>query len=186
VGDYERHLSHIPHGERRLFVFLGSTIGNFEELEARRFVARITASMRPGDRFLLGVDLVKETRVLDAAYNDEQGITAAFNKNVLAVINRELRANFDAEQFQHVAFFNAAQSQIEMHLEARRAQRVRIAALELELDFKQGERIRTEISRKFTRQTVSGLLSAGGQELVSWFSSPNEYFALALARPALP
>ena len=102
------------------------------------------------------------------------------------MLNRELRANFDAEQFQHVAFFNAAQSQIEMHLEARRAQRVRLAALELELDFKEGERIRTEISRKFTRQTVSQLLSAGGQELVSWFASPDDYFALALARPALP
>ena len=186
VGDYERHLSHIPGGERRLFVFLGSTIGNFERDAAVTFVQRLSACMRPQDQLLLGFDLVKSERVLHAAYNDEQGITAAFNKNVLAVLNRELGANFDASRFAHVAFYDAATSQIEMHLESQCAQRVHVPRLDLDVAFVPGERMRTEISRKFTRASVAELLDRAGQELVSWFSSPDDYFALALSRGRAP
>jgi L-histidine N-alpha-methyltransferase len=180
VGDYERHLGQIPEGKRRLFVFLGSTIGNFEADEAVRFIRCVTERMQPEDRFLLGVDLVKNEAVLNAAYNDAQGVTAEFNKNVLSVINRELGADFDPGAFSHVAFFDGNASQIEMHLESRRAQSVHIAALDLHVSFASGERVRTEISRKFTRQAVTTMLARAGQQLVSWFTSPDDYFALAL------
>ncbi|HMJ16224.1 MAG TPA: L-histidine N(alpha)-methyltransferase [Polyangiaceae bacterium] len=182
VGDYEHHLAHIPGGERRLFVFLGSTIGNFEPDAALDFVKRVNACMRPQDRLLLGFDLVKSERVLHAAYNDAQGITAEFNKNVLSVINRELGANFDLNRFAHVAFYDPAKSQIEMHLESSSAQRVHVARLELDVAFAEGERMRTEISRKFTRSSVALLLERSGQELVSWFSSADQHFALALTQ----
>jgi L-histidine N-alpha-methyltransferase len=182
VGDYDRHLAHIPGGERRLFVFLGGTIGNFERDAAVAFLQRLSACMTPDDQLLLGFDLVKSERVLHAAYNDAQGITAAFNKNVLSVLNRELGADFDLDRFSHVAFYDAAASQIEMHLESQCAQRVRVAQLDLDVAFAAGERMRTEISRKFTRASVLDLLERSGQELVSWLSSPNDYFALALSR----
>ncbi|HEY6562195.1 MAG TPA: L-histidine N(alpha)-methyltransferase [Polyangiaceae bacterium] len=184
VGDYEHHLAHIPNGERRLFVFLGSTIGNFECEAAVAFVQRLSACMRPRDQLLLGFDLVKSERVLHAAYNDAQGITAEFNKNVLSVLNRELGASFDLSRFTHVAFFDAGASQIEMHLESQCAQRVHVGRLELTVTFAAGERMRTEISRKFTRGSVALLLERSGQELVSWFSSPDDYFALALSQTA--
>jgi L-histidine Nalpha-methyltransferase len=182
VGDYEQHLAHIPSGERRLFVFLGGTIGNFERDAAVAFVRRLRDCMRPQDQLLLGFDLVKSERVLHAAYNDAQGITGAFNKNVLAVLNRELGADFDLSRFSHVAFYDATTSQIEMHLESQCAQRVHVARLGLDVSFAAGERMRTEISRKFTRAAVVDLLERSGQELVSWISAPDDYFALALSR----
>lgn len=181
VGDYERHLSHVPAGARRLFIFLGSTIGNFEAAEAVRFIERIGASLGPEDHFLIGMDLVKDERILNAAYNDAQGITARFNKNVLAVINRELHADFDLERFSHVAFFDRDASQIEMHLEAKRQHGVWIRDLELAVPFEAEERVRTEISRKFTKESAAAMLEAAGLALLDWFVSPDGYFALALS-----
>jgi L-histidine N-alpha-methyltransferase len=183
VGDYDRHLGQLPPGDRRLVVFLGSTIGNFAPDEAVLFLTRVARQLHAGDRLLLGTDLVKDHAVLDAAYNDSEGLTAEFNKNVLRVLNRELGASFDPARFEHVAFFNAEQSRIEMHLEAREAHRVRIAKLDMDVGFERGESIRTEISRKFTRQSVADLLAAAGLELIEWHTPENGYFGLSLARP---
>ncbi len=183
VGDYDRHLGRLPRGDRRLVMFLGSTIGNFAPDEAVLFLSRIARQLHAGDRLLLGTDLVKDHAVLDAAYNDSEGITAEFNKNVLRVLNRELDAHFDPGLFEHVAFFNAEQSRIEMHLRAREAHRVRIVKLDMEVAFAQGESIRTELSHKFTRQSVADLLAAAGLELTEWHTPENAYFGLAVARP---
>ncbi len=183
VGDYDYHLHELPVYERRLFVFFGGTIGNFEVSESIRFLSRLRSTMQPGDALLLGTDLVKQPAVLNRAYNDAKGITAAFNKNVLRVINRELRANFDLDDFRHVAFFNERQSRIEMHLEALRSHDVEIEALEMVTHFSQGERILTEISRKFTRKLASEMLVAAGFVLDAWYPSADDYFALSLCRP---
>lgn len=182
VGDYDHHLHEVPAGERRLFIFLGSTIGNFEPDHAVRFVQQLTRQMAQDDRFLLGVDLVKDERILNAAYNDAQGITAEFNKNVLNVLNRELDAEFELDGFEHVAFFDAGRSQVEMYLESKRAQVVPIRALDLAVRFESGERVLTEISHKFTLQTVSEMLHRAGQKLLEWHASPGEQFALALSQ----
>jgi len=146
------------------------------------FLRALRRQLAVGDHFLLGVDLVKPVEVLEAAYNDGAGVTAEFNRNVLQVINRELDADFRPADFEHVAFFNRAQSQIEMHLRARRAQRVAIRALQLTVPFAAGETIHTEISRKFTRESVDSLLRATGFRLLDWYTPPNDYFALALSR----
>jgi L-histidine N-alpha-methyltransferase len=183
VGDYERHLAKAPPAARRLVAFLGSTIGNFEPAEAVRFLRALAAQLTPGDRLLLGMDLVKDRAVLERAYNDAQGLTAAFNRNVLAVINRTLGGTFDPAAFEHHAFYDPVPAQIEMQLRARQAHTVRIAALDLAVPFEAGEPIRTEISRKFTRDTAEALLEAGGFALERWERGLDGAFALALGRP---
>lgn len=182
VGDYDVHLDRIPRGERRLIVFLGGTIGNFTETEARAFLSKIAGTMGPSDRLLLGTDLVKDPALLHAAYNDRQGVTAAFNKNVLQVINRELGGTFRLEDFDHLAFYDEAKARIEMHLAARKAHSVHVAALGLKLDFEEGETIHTEISRKFTRESVSDLYGSAGLEMVGWHTPTNGWFGLSVAR----
>jgi len=183
VGDYERHLDRIPNLGRRLFVFLGGTIGNFEEEEAQAFLRRIARIMGPRDRLLLGTDLIKATPRLNAAYNDAQGLTAAFNRNVLQVINRELDADFQVDRFEHVAFFHEGRSEIQMHLRSLGAQKVRIGKLDLEVRFADEETIQTEISRKFTRAGVESLLESASLQLESWHVPADDAFALSLARP---
>lgn len=182
VGDYDRHLGELPRGERRLIAFLGGTIGNFEQADAVAFLSRISRGMRPGDALLLGTDLVKPTATLDSAYNDSAGITAEFNLNVLRVMNRELDANFQVEQFRHVAFYAEERQRIEMHLESLCRQQVMLRKLDLEVSFAPGERMLTEVSRKFTEAAVAELLGAANLELVSWFVPDNQYFALSVAR----
>jgi L-histidine N-alpha-methyltransferase len=182
VEDYERHPHRAPKGRRQLLVFLGSSIGNFTPVEAERFLRRVAAQLNRGDHFLLGVDLVKDQAVLHAAYNDAAGLTAEFNRNVLRVINRSLDATFDPLGFDHVAFFNAPASQIEMYLRARVAHTVRINALDSTVAFAKGETIHTEISRKFTRAETEALLQRSGLDPVRWFEPANRYFGLALAR----
>jgi L-histidine N-alpha-methyltransferase len=184
AADYESQLRHVGHAPDRLFLFIGSTLGNFEHRAAVRFLNELGRHMHRDDYFLLGTDLVKDHRVLNAAYNDQAGVTEAFNKNVLTVINRELHANFDLSRFDHHAEFNVRQSQIEMHLVAREAHPVEIGAHNWSVRFAAGETIRTEISRKFTRRTVQQTLAEAGLELVEWFVPENEYFALSLARRA--
>lgn len=181
VGDYENDLARLPPAERRLLVFLGSTIGNFTPEEAHSFLRRLGRELSPGDFFLVGLDLVKPVEVLNAAYNDSLGITAAFNRNLLLVLNRELGADFNPGSFEHRAFYNAVEARIEMHLEARRAHDVSIAELGMTVRFAQGESIRTEISRKFTAATAAETLGAAGFRLCRWIVSPDGYFALALA-----
>ena len=182
VGDYDQDLHRIPPGDRRLVLFLGSTIGNFTPAATARFLAQVRACLTAGDHLLLGLDLVKPPPVLEAAYNDGAGVTAEFNRNVLHVINRQLGGEFEPECFEHVAFFNAEQSQVEMHLRAGRAHTVSIRTLGLTVPFTAGETIHTEISRKFTRAEAHSTLQESGFALTRWYTPPNNYFGLALAR----
>ncbi len=182
VGDYERHLAMLPKGSRRLFVFLGSTIGNYDVAATQSFLRGISRTMQDGDFLLLGTDTIKDRTVLNNAYNDASGLTVAFNKNLLSVLNRELGAAFDLDDFEHEAFFNEEEQQIEMHLRARREHTVSIRSLAMQVEFERGERLRTEISRKFTRSSVESMLTTGGLELVDWLPAPNDWFALSLAK----
>jgi L-histidine N-alpha-methyltransferase len=184
VGDYSETLSRLPAAERRLVAFLGGTIGNYEDAEADAFLSSIRAALGPEDALLLGADLVKDPDVLHAAYNDAAGLTAAFNKNLLAVLNRELGAEFDLGSFEHVAFYDRDQSQIEMHLRSLRDQTIRVRALDLVVHFREGETLHTEISRKFTRDGIAALFERSGFRLDGWFTPENDYFSLSLARPA--
>jgi L-histidine N-alpha-methyltransferase len=181
VADYERAVPPFPAARRRLVVFLGSTIGNFTPPADVAFLRGLAGRLAPGERLLLGVDLVKSTAALHAAYNDRAGVTAEFNRNVLRVLNRELDADFDPERFDHVAHYNAEAARIEMHLRARLAHRVRIAGLDLDIAFAAGETIHTENSHKYTRASVDALLGSAGFQLDRWTASPDGAFAFALA-----
>jgi L-histidine Nalpha-methyltransferase len=181
VGDFERDLERLPDGDRRLFAFLGGTIGNLYPDERADFLGRLRSMMEPADRLLIGTDLVKDRGVLEAAYNDSQGITAEFNRNVLRVVNEGLDADFDPEAFEHVAFFDEANSWIEMRLRANGAQRVTIDGVDLEVSFEDGEEIRTEISAKFSCDAVERELDAAGLGLDDFFTDEDGLFAVALA-----
>jgi L-histidine N-alpha-methyltransferase len=182
IADFERHLELLPAGTgRRLTIFLGGTIGNFPPQARRDFLSALAGSMRSADHLLIGVDLVKDPAVLQAAYDDAEGVTAQFNRNLLAIINRELGADFDLSAFAHVALYDEQRQWIEMRLRARSAQRVHITALAMDVDFSRGEEIRTEISAKFTRERMTSELEAAGLRLCAWLSDPDERFALALA-----
>jgi len=181
VGDFERHLGDLPVGGTRLVAFLGGTIGNFAPAERKRFLADLADGMRPGDHFLLGTDLVKDVGRLEAAYDDALGVTAEFNLNVLAVVNRELGADFDLEQFEHVARFDGDEEWIEMRLRSRRDQHVEVRGLELGVDFAEGEEMRTEISAKFRRERVEAELAGAGLRLERWMTDPAGDFALSLS-----
>ncbi len=184
VGDLERHLDHLPRGERRLVAFLGSTIGNFPPARRRALLAQIAAGLDPGDGFLVGTDLVKDVGRLESAYNDASGVTAAFNRNILWVLNRELEAEFEPERFDHVARWNAAEEWIEMLLRAQADETVRVGALGLAVEFAAGEEIRTEISAKFRRDSFEAELTAAGLELARWWTDEAGDFAVSLAFPA--
>ena len=183
AAEYTRGLRRIPESDAaRLFMFLGGSIGNFECHEAEEFTSTVADSMRSGDWFLLGADRVKDEKVLNAAYNDAQGITAEFNLNILRVINRELGADFQLDQFEHRAFFNTKEEQVEMHLRSRKTQTVSIPCLSLIVDFAKDETVRTEISRKFTPDSLNELCSSAGMTIEHHFQPDNEYFSLVLAR----
>jgi L-histidine Nalpha-methyltransferase len=166
-----------------LFAFLGSTIGNFYPPAAIRLLRRIRAAMEPDDRFLLGVDLRKDIARVEAAYNDSRGVTAAFNRNMLLVLNHELGADFDAERFEHRAFYDRVTHRIEMHLVSSHDQVVSIPGLE-PIRFVAGESIRTEISTKYDRDSVSALFDAAGLRIEAWPSDPTTPFGLVLGAPA--
>jgi L-histidine N-alpha-methyltransferase len=183
VGDFGRDLRRIPDGDRRLFAFLGGTIGNLYPSERVAFLASVRELMEPGDRLAVGTDLVKDRSILEAAYNDSQGLTAEFNRNVLRVLNEGLDANFKPEAFEHVAFFDQANSWIEMRLRANGAQNVHIAGADLEVTFADGEEVRTEVSAKFTREAVEGELREAGLGLERFFTDEGGLFGLALAAP---
>ena len=184
VGDFEQHLHLLPEdGRRRLFVFLGGTIGNFAPAERRQFLAAVRAGMRAGDHLLLGTDLVKSPDVLVPAYDDAAGVTAEFNQNVLRVINRELGADFAVDRFAHVAAWDAGSEWIEMRLRSIGEQRVRIPALDLDLRFADGEEMRTEISAKFRRPGVAAELGEAGLVLRRWWTDGLGRFGLSLSEP---
>jgi L-histidine Nalpha-methyltransferase len=182
VGDFEHDLGAIPRAGRRMIAFLGSTIGNLDPPARAGLLGQVSAALRPGDTFLLGTDLVKDTGRLIRAYNDAAGVTAEFNRNVLRVINRELSADFDVDEFEHVAIWDAANQWIEMRLRSARAQTVRIADLGLTVSFAPGEEMRTEISAKFRREQVRAELAAAGLRTMRFWTDPDDDFGLTLAQ----
>jgi len=184
VGDFEHHLSLLPAGGRRVIAFLGSTIGNLAPGPRASFLAEVAAGLEPGDALLLGTDLVKDPARLEAAYDDGAAVTAAFNRNVLSVLNRELDADFEPERYDHIACWDADHEWIEMRLRAQRAGTVRVRALDLEVEFSAGEEMRTEISAKFRREGIDAELAAAGLDLTHWWTDPAGDFALCLAVPA--
>jgi L-histidine N-alpha-methyltransferase len=183
VGDFENHLDLVPRDGRRLVVFLGSTIGNFEPAARAAFFAALRATLEAGDTFLLGTDLVKDTDRLLAAYDDSAGVTADFNRNVLSVVNRQLDADFDLAAFEHVASWDPDNEWIEMRLRSRKDQVVTIAALGLAVRFTAAEEMRTEISAKFRQEQVTAELAAAGLRLTHWWTDPAGDFALSLSVP---
>jgi len=187
VCDFERDLERIPgHGQdgSRLLAFLGGTIGNLYPRPRQEFLERIAALLGPADHLLLGTDLIKETSRLEDAYDDAAGVTADFNKNVLAVLNNELGADFDLDAFEHVARYDAEAERMDIRLRSLVDQEVRLDGLDLEVTFAAGEEMRTEISTKFTRERLESVYAGAGLELCGWFTDAAGDYALSLARPA--
>jgi L-histidine N-alpha-methyltransferase len=184
VADFEAHLELLPTDERRLVAFLGGTIGNLEPTARAEFLTRVASSLRTGDAFLLGTDLVKDPDRLVRAYDDAAGVTARFNLNVLAVVNRELGADFDLGAFAHVARWDLDHEWIEMRLRSARAQTVHVKALDLDVSFAADETMRTEISAKFTRARVEREFAAAGLALASWWTDASGDYAVSLGLPA--
>jgi dimethylhistidine N-methyltransferase len=186
VADYTHGLGLEPCApeERRLVLYIGSSIGNFEPWEAAELLERVCAELQTGDALLLGVDLVKDEATLLAAYDDFAGVTAAFNLNLLTRMNRELGAAFDLEAFEHRAVWNAAESRIEMHLESRIAQTARLEALDLDADFAAGESIHTENSYKYRPGQAEALLEAAGFAHVESWTDERGWFGICLGLKA--
>ena len=192
VGDFERHLEHVPdsvgddpaHPGNRIVALLGGTIGNFPPGTRRAVLGKIGGLLSTGDRLLLGTDLVKDPQVIEAAYNDAAGVTAEFNRNLLHVVNRELDADFDPDSFAHVAFYDRRHEWMEMRLRATRACSVMVSELDLRVEFAAGEELRTEISAKFTPDRVAADLEASGLELERFYTDAESLYGVTMARPA--
>ncbi len=182
VCDYELDLERIPVEGPRVIAFLGGTIGNFEPQQRSGFLRRVANLLGPEDRFLLGTDLVKDPGALEAAYNDSGGVTAAFNKNVLAVLNRELGADFDLDVFEHVARWDPENLWIDIRLRSLANQVVSFKALDMLVPFGAGEEMRTEISTKFARPGLEGIYSEAGLQMTDWWTDSDGLYALSLAR----
>ncbi|HVB43357.1 MAG TPA: L-histidine N(alpha)-methyltransferase [Streptosporangiaceae bacterium] len=183
LSDFQEHLGLPESGEPRLVAFLGGTIGNLLPAERAEFLASLRARLRPGDALLLGTDLVKDPAVLVAAYDDAAGVTAEFNKNILRVLNTDLDADFDVDEFDHVALWDADAEWIEMRLRSAVSQTVRLRAIGLRIAFGAGEEIRTEISAKFRRDGITAELVKTGFELRSWWTDSAGRFGLSLSVP---
>jgi len=186
VGDFTTDLHRLGVGGERLTVFFAGTVGNLYPDERRAFFREIARGMVTSDALLLGVDLVKDPARLEAAYNDPEGVTAAFNRNALCVLNQRFGADFDADAFEHRAFFDPNNAWIEMRLRASRPMRVRLPALELDLSFAQGAEIRTEVSCKFTQAALVAIAAEAGLVVPYWFADPEQLFALAILRRSRP
>jgi L-histidine Nalpha-methyltransferase len=183
AGDFERDLGLLPRDGRRLVAFLGSTIGNLEPAPRARFLEALARTLNPGDRLLLGVDLVKDQRRIEAAYNDPKGVSAAFALNALSVLNHVLDADFVQADFEHVARWDPECERVDIRLRARRPVHAHVRALGLEVDFAEGEELRTEVSTKFRREPFEKELAAAGLRLERWWTDPAGDYALALATP---
>jgi L-histidine Nalpha-methyltransferase len=181
IADFTARLALPDTPGPRLVAFLGGTIGNLLPAERADFLASVHGLLSPGDALLLGTDLVKDEEVLVRAYDDAAGVTAEFNKNVLAVVNRELGADFDPDAFDHVALWDAGNEWIEMRLRSRTAQTVKIPAVDLAVEFTAGEELRTEVSAKFRKEGISAELAAAGLTLTDWWTDPQNRFALSLS-----
>ncbi|MFZ2176428.1 MAG: L-histidine N(alpha)-methyltransferase [Rhodococcus sp. (in: high G+C Gram-positive bacteria)] len=181
VSDFTESLHHLPGGGRRMIAFLGGTLGNLVPAERAEFLAGIADVLEPGEQLLLGVGLVIDPAVLVPAYDDASGVTAQFNLNVLRVLNDQLGANFPLDAFRHVALWDPGNQWIEMRLEATRALTVRVAELDLDVEFADGEQLRTEISAKFTLDGIRGELSEAGFDVERTWTDPDQRFALICA-----
>ncbi len=199
AGTYEQALAQLPRTslKNRMLIFLGSTLGNLDESECQDFLTLIKHALQPGEFFLLGVDLQKPVPILEAAYNDAQGVTAAFNLNILTHLNRRFQGNFDLEQFEHWAFYRTSQRghsdgnthpsahqthQIEMHLRSLQPQTITFKDLDFEVSLQAGKTIRTEISRKFHLPTLTALLENHAIAPLQTWTDPNAWFALLLCQ----
>lgn len=181
VGDFTRHLSRIPAEGKRLLAFLGGTIGNLRPDERAEFLRSARAALRPGEQLLLGTGLAIDPAIMVPAYDDAQGVTARFNRNVLRVLNRELKADFDPDAFEHVAMWDAERSWIEMRLRATRRVVVRVEELDLDVPFAEGEEMCTEVSTKFRPDVVRAELASAGFEHTAAWTDRGERFAVTLA-----
>ncbi len=181
VGDFERHLGEIPREGKRMFIFLGGTIGNLDEVDRAQFLTQLVATMNPGDSLLLGTDIVKDPTRLVAAYDDAAGVTADFNLNMLRVLNRELDGDFDLDGFEHVALWNPDHERIEMHLRSLRDQAVHLGDLEMDVTFAEGEMMRTEISCKFCQESIAAELATAGLTMQHWWTDSHGDFGLSLS-----
>jgi L-histidine Nalpha-methyltransferase len=184
VCDFEFDLERVPVGGPRVIALLGGTIGNFAPHERASFLRRIANLLGPRDRFLLGTDLVKDQETLEAAYNDSREVTSDFNKNVLRVLNRELGADFDIDQFEHVARWDPENLWIDIRLRSLSNQVVNVSSLDMLVPFAAGEEMRTEISTKFARPGLEAIYAEAGLELTHWWTDPAGLYALSLARPS--
>ncbi len=184
VCDFEFDLERVPVEGPRVIALLGGTIGNFAPHQRAGFLRRVSNLLGPEDRFLLGTDLVKDPAVLEAAYNDSQGVTAEFNKNVLSVLNRELGADFDLDSFEHVARWDPENLWVDIRLRSVANQVVNFPALDMLVPFGAGEEMRTEISTKFLRPGLEGIYAEAGLELTDWWTDREGLYALSLARSA--
>lgn len=185
VCDFEQHLERVPYGDApRLIAFLGGTVGNFYPRQRHAFLERVRALLSPGDHLLLGTDLIKDRARLEAAYDDSAGVTAEFNKNVLAVLNDQLGADFDLDAYEHVARYDEEAERMDIRLRSLVDQEVRLEDLDLEISFAADEEMRTEISTKFTRERIESAYAGAGLELQGWFTDPAGDYALSLARAA--
>lgn len=182
VADFNRHLAGLPGGRRRLFAFLGSTIGNLTPPRRRHFLGELASTMGDNDHLLLGCDLVKDESRLRAAYDDPDGVTADFNRNALRVINTRMQADFVPEAFDHVAVWNAAEGRMEMYLRAREPQHITIDRLDLEVRFETGEDLFTEVSTKFSPEQVTAELTDAGLAVTGDWRSPEGFLLVLAAR----
>jgi L-histidine Nalpha-methyltransferase len=184
AGTYEQALAQLPPRaiENRMVIFLGSTMGNLADADRDLFLDRVQQALQPGEFFLLGVDLQKPIDILEAAYNDSQGVTAAFNLNILRHLNQRFHGNFNLDRFEHVAFFNTADSRIEMHLKSLAHQTVTLKDLDLEIELQAGEQIHTEISRKFHLPTLTHTLESHALQPLKIWTDPQTWFGLILCQ----
>jgi L-histidine N-alpha-methyltransferase len=182
VGDFDAHLAYLPTGDRQLLMLLGGTLGNYRPVERKQLMSAMVARQQVGDHVLFGVDLVKDIARLELAYDDPQGVTAAFNKNVLQVVNRQLDANFDLDNFEHVSHFDTENEWMDLRLQSVVDQDVRVEALEMDVHFAAGELMRTEVSCKFRRAGFEAELTAVGLEPVMWLTDAAGDFAVSVSR----
>ncbi len=182
VGDFSHHLDYISQKGRRLIAFLGGTIGNFLPEQRKAFLTEVAGIMNQGDYFLVGTDLVKDKKRLEDAYQDSKGVTAEFNLNVLNVLNRELGANFNLENFEHRAFYDEEMQWIEMSLKSLKAQKVHIKKLDMNVELREGEEILTEISAKFSPDGIGEEIATAGMQVIrQWTDSAGDYMVTLAA-----
>ncbi|MGA8833452.1 MAG: L-histidine N(alpha)-methyltransferase [Desulfomonilaceae bacterium] len=178
VADFTRDLHCIQSDRPKLVLFFGSTIGNLNERETSSFLECVAATLNPGDRLLIGLDMVKPVEIIEAAYNDSQKLTAEFNKNILLVVNRQLRANVNPDSFDHVAYFNHEKERIEMHLRAKKDIWAQAKTISASFALKKGETIRTEICRKFRPHVAEKMIHDAGMKLSRWYTDSRGWFSL--------